>query len=84
MVGQQESDNRPRSRSMLSFGSHKSPGNSPQKTNKTDLTESPKEKAHRRMTSKADPTMAMNEAQPGEILLLQVIMNNLLIGDWLF
>ncbi|KAI4160630.1 MAG: hypothetical protein LQ342_005563 [Letrouitia transgressa] len=29
-----------------------------------DLTESPKEKASHRVTSKADPTKAMNEAQP--------------------
>lgn len=43
-----------------------------------DLTESPKEKASHRVTSKADPTKAMNEAQPG-IYYQQV---NVLTSQW--
>lgn len=50
---------------MLSFGSRRS-RNSTDGVPKMDLTETSKEKSHRRMTSKADPTKAMNEAQPGE------------------
>jgi hypothetical protein len=53
---------RPRSKSILSFGSNKS-GDS---GGKIDLTETAKEKSSRRMTSKADPTLAMNELQPGK------------------
>ena len=64
-MASQQSPGRPRSKSMLSFGSvrsHRSTGSG----GKIDLTETAKEKAGRRMTSKADPTKAMNEAQPGE------------------
>lgn len=50
---------------MLSFGSRRS-RNSAEGIPKMDLVETSKEKSHRRMTSKADPTKAMNEAQPGE------------------
>ncbi|MCJ1380335.1 hypothetical protein MMC17_003438 [Xylographa soralifera] len=62
-MASQQSQGRPRSKSMLSFGSvrsHRSTGSG----GKIDLTETAKEKAGRRMTSKADPTKAMNEAQP--------------------
>ena len=58
---------RPRSKSMLSFGSGRSRkssgGGGP--AIKLDLTENAKEKASRRMTSKANPITALNEAQPG-------------------
>lgn len=62
MVSQQE-QTRPRTKSMLSFGSsrtHKSSGS----IGKMDLTESPKEKNARKLTSKTDPSRALNEAQP--------------------
>lgn len=58
------SEGKLRTRSMLSFGSRRS-RNSAEGVSKMDLTETSKEKSHRRMTSKADPTKAMNEAQPG-------------------
>lgn len=48
---------------MLSFGSRRS-RSSADGVPKMDLTETSKEKSHLR--SKADPTKAMNEAQPGE------------------
>ena len=49
---------------MLSFGSVRSRKSSGGSIT-ADLTETVKEKSARKMTSKADPTMAMNEAQPG-------------------
>lgn len=69
---QQSPDARPRSKSMLSMESiksgktHKSSGSK----DKIDLTESPKDK--RRLHSKADPTLAINEAQPCEYSTRQV------------
>ncbi|MCJ1478934.1 hypothetical protein MMC13_007618 [Lambiella insularis] len=59
----QQNSGRSRSKSMLSFGSrsHRSSGSF---GNKIDLTETAKDKAGRKMNSKADPTKAMNEAQP--------------------
>ena len=56
---------RPRTKSMLSFTSskkHKRSGS----FSKADLIETSKEKAANRTTSKADPTKAMNEVQPGK------------------
>ena len=44
----------------MSFGSHKSSNSIP----KIDLTETARDK--KKMHTKADPTMAMNEAQPSE------------------
>lgn len=35
---------------------------------RVDATETPKEKAAFHMTTKADPTKAINEAQPGKFL----------------
>jgi len=57
-----KSGQRPRSISILSFGSNKSSGSG----GKIDLTETIKEKNSRRMTSKADPSLAINELQPGK------------------
>ncbi|KAL9032596.1 MAG: hypothetical protein Q9214_007896, partial [Letrouitia sp. 1 TL-2023] len=56
---------RPRTKSMLSFTGaiHRRSGSGSSPTVE-NLTESPKEKASHRVTSKADPTKAMNEAQP--------------------
>jgi hypothetical protein len=58
----QQPEGRPRSRSVLSFGSQKSNDGS----GKIDLTETQKERHARRMTTKADPNNAINEAQPGQ------------------
>jgi len=44
----------------MSFGSHKSSNSVP----KNDLTETSKDK--KKMHTKADPTMAISEAQPGK------------------
>jgi hypothetical protein len=52
----------PRRSRVLSFTSNKS-GNSSGKH--VDLTENPKDKEARRMHTKADPTLAISEAQPG-------------------
>ena len=60
----QQSPGRPRTKSRLSFGSTRSRRSSGS-IGKLELTESPKEKSARRMTSKANPTTAMTEAQPG-------------------
>lgn len=49
---------------MLSFTSSKKHKRSPS-FSKAELVETPQEKAAKRMTSKADPTKAMNEIQPG-------------------
>ena len=56
---------RPRSR-ILSFGSRRSRSSGSNSLTKADLVESPKEKANRKMTTKADPNIAMKEAQPGK------------------
>ena len=61
----QVDSNRPRSKSMLSFGGSHRSRKSTGSITKIDLTETPKEKSSRRMTSKADPTLAIHEAQPG-------------------
>lgn len=61
--GSQNFQQRPRSKSSFSFRSdrsHKSSGS----VTKIDLTETHQEKQSRRLTSKADPTLAMNEAEP--------------------
>ena len=63
----QAEQGRPRASSKLSFtGSHKSRKSS----GSNDLVESPKEKSARRMTTKADPNMAVSEAQPSMSQLL--------------
>jgi len=49
----------------FSFRSDKSHG-----SNKIDLTETSAEKEAKRLHSKADPTLAMNEAEPGMLHLL--------------
>ena len=65
MAGVVETQARPRSRSMLSFGSNKS-ATSPQKVTKQDLEEAAaKDKLHKRMTSKANPNVAVAELEPG-------------------
>lgn len=64
-------DNRPRPRSVLSFESKKSrrsSGSGP----KLDLTEFSKDK--KRLHTKADPSMAMNEAQPGRFFMRRLTM----------
>lgn len=61
--GQQRPSQRPRSKSGFSFRSHKSHdsfGSGP----KVDIQETSREKAARRLSSKADPRLAMFEAQP--------------------
>lgn len=57
---------RPTSKSGFSFRSHKS-GNSADGTGKMDLHESPAEKRSRRLSTKADPRMAMSEAEPSQL-----------------
>ncbi|KAG9246673.1 hypothetical protein BJ878DRAFT_267360 [Calycina marina] len=58
------SQHRPKtSFSFRSTGSHKSSGSIP----KIDLHESHEEKQAKRLNSKADPSMAMNEAEPSEV-----------------
>ena len=64
MTAAHPDQHRSRSKSLLSFGSVRSRKSSGSGT-KVDLAESPKEKSSRRMTTKADPSMAINEAQPG-------------------
>ncbi|KFY48236.1 hypothetical protein V495_01507 [Pseudogymnoascus sp. VKM F-4514 (FW-929)] len=57
---------RPRSKSGFSFRSHKSQdsyGSQP----KVEIQETPRDKAARRLSTKADPTKAMSEAQPSDI-----------------
>lgn len=56
---------RPRTRSMLSFTSNKSHKSSGSQ-GKIDLKETHAEKERGRLKSKADPTLAMSEDQPGE------------------
>ena len=65
MTAVRPEQHRPRSKSLLSFGSVRSRKSSGSGT-KIDLTETPKDKSSRRMTTKADPSMAINEAQPGK------------------
>lgn len=61
-----QDENRPARPRVLSFGSsshksHKSSGSVP----KVDMVESPREKMARRITGKADPSVAIREDQPG-------------------
>ncbi|MCJ1426021.1 hypothetical protein MMC29_003923 [Sticta canariensis] len=58
-----EHQRRPRARSVMSFTSNKN-RKSIGSFSKASLTETSKEKAAHRVTSKADPTKAINEAQP--------------------
>jgi hypothetical protein len=60
----------PRRNRGISFGgksekSHKSSGSH----GKISLHETPEEKARRALHTKADPTLAMNEAQPGQLIV---------------
>ncbi|KAI9812426.1 MAG: hypothetical protein M1827_004657 [Pycnora praestabilis] len=70
-AAQSQPQQRPRSKSTFSFRSNKSSksnGSDP----KVDLTENAKEKQQRRLTtSKADPRLAMSEAEPSAIALGQ-------------
>lgn len=59
----QQQQQRPNSR-RFSFLSDKSRKNSVANNNKIDLHETHAEKDSRRLHSKADPTLAMNEAEP--------------------
>lgn len=61
--GQQQQ--RPRAKSAFSFHSHKSAGSNGH--NKLNLTESHEEKESRRLHSKADPSMALSEAEPSAV-----------------
>ncbi|ELR05070.1 hypothetical protein GMDG_01640 [Pseudogymnoascus destructans 20631-21] len=63
---QQRPSLRPRSRSGFSFRSHKSQ-DSYGSTPKVEIQETPREKAARRLSTKADPRLAMSEAQPSDI-----------------
>jgi len=54
---------RPNSKSGFSFHSHKSHESSGS-ASKIDLTETSREKASRRLSTKADPRLAMSEAEP--------------------
>lgn len=56
---------RPTSKSGFSFRSHKSQNSDG--TPKMDLHESPAEKRARRLSTKADPRMAMSEAEPSQL-----------------
>ncbi|MCJ1445290.1 MAG: hypothetical protein MMC23_005795 [Stictis urceolatum] len=67
---------RPRTKSMLSFSSHRSSG-SVGKSGKMDPAETQREKTHRRMTSKNDPNLAMKEMQPGQAALEQTTIDSL-------
>lgn len=69
-----QDETRPARPRVLSFGgsshkSHKSSGSVP----KVDLLESPREKMARRITGKADPSVAIREDQPGAQISLQTI-----------
>ena len=55
---------RPRSRSVLSFGSSKSSDSKP-KVTKAELVEAAKEKTYKRMSTKANPNIAVDELEPG-------------------
>ncbi|KFY45361.1 hypothetical protein V494_00984 [Pseudogymnoascus sp. VKM F-4513 (FW-928)] len=63
---QQRPDMRPRSKSGFSFRSHKSQ-DSYGSGSKPEIVETPREKAARRLSTKADPRLAMSEAQPSDI-----------------
>lgn len=70
---QQRPSLRPRSKSGFSFRSHKSQdsyGSAP----KVEIQETPREKASRRLSTKADPTKAMSEAQPCKLRDEEVIL----------
>ena len=51
---------------MLSFGSNKSSDSKP-KITKAELTEAAKDKTHKRMSTKANPNIAVDELEPGEL-----------------
>ncbi|OBT76166.1 hypothetical protein VF21_05022 [Pseudogymnoascus sp. 05NY08] len=63
---QQRPSIRPRSKSGFSFRSHKSQ-DSYGSGAKAEIQETPREKAARRLSTKADPRLAMSEAQPSDI-----------------
>ena len=63
---QEYGHSRPRSRTVLSFGSARSVGSGgTPKFTKEELFETPKEKAAKRISTKANPNVAMNESEPG-------------------
>ena len=63
---QEYGHSRPRSRTVLSFGSVRSGGSGgTPKFTKEELFETPKEKAAKRISTKANPNVAMNESEPG-------------------
>ncbi|KAI9731493.1 MAG: hypothetical protein M1834_004613 [Cirrosporium novae-zelandiae] len=74
-------DQRPRSKSVFSIGSHKSHKSSGSKT-KTSLHESHEEKAARTIHSKADPSLAMNEAQPSLVAMEKSNLGSLNSGQY--
>lgn len=63
---QQKPALRPRSKSGFSFHSHKSDESSGSLP-KVDLHETPREKASRRLSTKADPRLAISEAEPSAV-----------------
>lgn len=77
---------RPRSRTVLSFGSNKSGGSGGisggvlPKIGKDELFETSKEKAAKRISTKANPNIALNEVEPVVQALMQPTMNSNLRG----
>ncbi|MCJ1333978.1 hypothetical protein MMC10_010685 [Thelotrema lepadinum] len=68
---------RPRSRSVLSFGSNKSSDSKPKFT-KAELQEAAKEKTHKRMSTKANPNIAVDELEPAaQALEKSTVQSNL-------
>ncbi|ERF68580.1 hypothetical protein EPUS_04678 [Endocarpon pusillum Z07020] len=79
MTDSNMTETRPRPKSVLSFESkrsRRSSGSSP----KLELTESHKDK--KRLYTKADPSMAMNEAQPAAVALEESNLDNIRKITW--
>lgn len=74
-MSSQENGKRPRSRSLLSFGSNKSGGSAP-KITKEDLAKAAEDKAYKRMTSKANPNVAVDELEPRKSTLSPTSSNH--------
>ncbi|KAI9792544.1 MAG: hypothetical protein M1816_002064 [Peltula sp. TS41687] len=63
----EQAQQRPRSKSILSFGSNKSGKSLKSAGGKMDLKETTTEKRRSRITGKADPTLAMSEEEPASV-----------------
>lgn len=81
--GQQGHQGRPRAKSSFSFHSRKSSGSGSGSGQKVDLHETHEEKQSHRLQSKADPSMAIQEMEPGEFLFLPllILMNPMLFTE---